>query len=51
MPLLIRVRPTTSSARITLRKGGKHRSEEKDAVIECPNLESQSAAIFASLKM
>jgi len=33
---------------MNLRTGEKQTSEEKNAVIECPNLDSQLAAIFAS---
>jgi len=45
------VRSTTLSVKIALGAGEKHVFEENDVVTECPNLESQSAAIFASLKM
>jgi len=45
------VYPTTSSAKIALRVGEKQVFEEKDVITGCPYLESQSAAIFASLKM
>ena len=50
-PLVTIVHPIASSANIVRSIGEKQTSEEKRTVIDGPNLESQSAVMFASRKM